>query len=171
MRRRYYRQKYAPWSKLQREVYNLVAPCLAFQLHCAAYRMDSQRGTTDLPRYWITFQGKIVWDYPKDFMNEIIDYEQIYGTKLVGENVFSLKETYPYVCHISAISDLIQEYIATPKEVLFDKVFENDKWGLTDILKSVDRRIGKRRLTRLGEKQKNSVVGKIIAERLGTVTG
>jgi hypothetical protein len=144
-----------------------MAPGLAFQLHCVAYRMGSQCGRTNLPRYWITFNDETVWDYPKDFMNEVIDYEQIYGAKLAGENIFSLKQTYPYVCHISAISDLIREYIDTPKEVLFDKVFEKDKWGLTDILKSVDRRIGKRRLYRLVETLANSTATKIITERLG----
>jgi hypothetical protein len=170
MKHRYRRQKSAPWSKLQREVYNLGAPGLAFQLHCVAYRMGSQQGSTDLPRYWITLNDETVWDYPKDFINEVIDYEQIYGTKLVGENALTLKQTYPYGSRVSEISAVIREYIDTPKEMLFDKAFENDKWGITDILKSVDRRIGKRRLARFGETLNNTVVGKIIAERLGKVT-
>ncbi|GHU84537.1 hypothetical protein FACS189473_2120 [Spirochaetia bacterium] len=162
MKRPNYRKKSVPWSKLQREVYNLVAPGLAFQLHCVAYRMDSLQGSTDLPRYWITFQGETVWDYPKDFMDEVIDD---------GEYVFSLKRIYPYLCHISDISDLIREYIDTPKAILFDKVFENDKWGLTDILKSVDRRIGKAKLLRLTETRKeNAAINKIIDARLGKET-
>jgi hypothetical protein len=114
--------------------------------------MDSYRGSTDLPRYWITFQKEIIWDYPKDFMTD------------------ELIQIYPYGSDISAISDVIREYIDTPKELLFEKAFENDKWGLTDILKSVDRRIGKRRLVHLGETLNNSSISKIIAERLGKIT-
>jgi hypothetical protein len=114
--------------------------------------MDSQRGSTDIPRYWITFHNETVWAYPNDFMTE------------------DLKQIYPYGGHISVISDVIREYIDTPRGMLLDKVFEKDKWGITDILKAVDRRIGKRRLHRLGETLKNSVAKKIIAERLGKET-
>jgi hypothetical protein len=114
--------------------------------------MDSYRGSTDLPRYWITFQKDIVWDYPRHFMTD------------------ELIQIYPYGGDISSFSDVIREYIDTPKELLFDKAFDKDKWGLTDILKSVDRRIGKRRLVRLSETLNNSSISKIIGERLSKVT-
>jgi hypothetical protein len=57
-----------PLSKLQLEIYKLVANGLDLQIHCVVYRMDSQRGSTDLPRYWFQLGKEIIWDYPKDFI-------------------------------------------------------------------------------------------------------
>jgi len=66
----------------------------------------------------------------------------------------------------SCISNLIDEYLSTNKDVLFDKNFENDYWGLTNIIKAVDRRIGLRRLLVLKKKIKNKAALKIIEKRL-----
>ena len=63
------RRKIRPWSKLQKEVYLLVDPKLEFQIHCVAYRMCSQWGSTDLPRYWITLDKETIFDYPKQFIH------------------------------------------------------------------------------------------------------
>jgi hypothetical protein len=112
------------WSKLQKQLYNLVDPDLDFQLHCRLYRMKSQRGSTDLPRYWIALNGEVIWDYPR------------HGSARLKH--------YPYLTDISAISDLIREYIDTSSARLAETRFENDRWGLTDILKAADRRIGVR---------------------------
>ena len=67
---------------------------------------------------------------------------------------------------ISDISKLIREYIDTPKPEIFDKHFENDYWGLADILKAADRRNGTRRLQRLKHKTNNTAANKIIELRL-----
>lgn len=115
----------AVWSKLQKSLYQLAEKA-NFQIHCSAYRMDSQRGSTLLPRYWITIEKKIIFDYPKQFQKG--------------------NENYPYVNHASDISDLIREYVDCPLNLLPEKIFENDLWGLTDILKAVDKRLGKKRL-------------------------
>ena len=64
------------------------------------------------------------------------------------------------------MSQLIREYIDTPKEELFTKHFENDNWGLINILKSADKRFGKRRLARLKRRTKNKTAHKIIEYRL-----
>ncbi len=95
--------------------------------------MHSERGSTGLPRYWITLDKNIIWDYPKQFIDK----------KLKNDGVI---KTYPYNTDISEISDLIEEYIQMDKEELFQKHFENDLWGLVNILKAADRRIGIRRL-------------------------
>ncbi len=48
-----------PWSKLQREIYDLLTPTINLQIHCTRYPMRSQNGgSTDLPRYWITLDKK-----------------------------------------------------------------------------------------------------------------
>lgn len=144
------------WSKLQRELYKLIDDNIGFQIHCISYPMNSRYGNTNLPRYYITIGKEIIWDYPKDFVlkdGSVGNYN--------GEST-----GYPYNNDISEISEIIREYIDTPKEELFAKQFEDDKWGLTNILKSADRRIGKRRLVELQKKIKNKKGQTIIRLRL-----
>ena len=141
------------WSKLQKEYYLLLADGLDLQLQCRAYRMDSQRGRTNLPRYWITLGKEVIWDYPKDFIKKPHPHRT---------NV----KWYPYGTDISDISNLIREYIDTPKTELFSKEFINDYWGLTNILKASDKRIGTRKLPELKKKIKNKAALKVIEQRL-----
>lgn len=141
------------WSKLQKEYYLLVADGLKIQLQCRAYRMDSKMGSTNLPRYWVTLNKETIWDYPKQF---------------VGREHPSRAQTnwYPYTTDIPDISNLIREYIDTPKDELFNKEFKNDHWGLTNILKASDKRIGKRRLPDFKKKIKNKAALKVIEARM-----
>lgn len=148
--------KQRPWSKLQREIYDLLTPAINLQIHCTSYPMRSQNGgSTNLPRYWITLEKEVIWDYPKDF---------VAGDRSVrnfaGESCW-----YPYLTDVSAISDLLREYIDTPKEQLLTKQFASDKWGLVNILRAADRRIGIRRLDPLRRKTHNVAALKIIARR------
>lgn len=114
------------WSKLQKEVYKLTDKSINFQIHCSKYRMNSRYGGTDLPRYFITLDDEIIWDYPKDFIDEFGDIKNLSG-----------KYThYPYNKYIPAISALIRQYIDTPKSELLITIFENDYWGLINIFKS-----------------------------------
>lgn len=61
---------------------------------------------------------------------------------------------------------MIEEYIQTDKEELFQKHFEKDLWGLANILKAADRRIGIRRLLLLRKKTKNKSALLVIEKRL-----
>lgn len=142
------------WSKLQRDLYNVIAPEIDLQIHCAVYRMDSQCGRTSLPRCWITLGRQIVWDYPKQFVD-----------RPTGEN--TPISYYPYSTDMSAISDLIREYIMTPSKDILSKHFKNDHWGLVNILRAADRRVGERRLHLLRRKTHNKAALMIIARRLG----
>src|SRR5215468_2536234 len=99
-----------PWSKLQREIEKLFVPELKVRVHCRAYRMASQRGSTDLPRYWVTLNRSVIWDYPRDFKSTLSGY--------------------PYANEVSAISQLIRQYIDTPSKALLTTEF-NDPWQLT----------------------------------------
>lgn len=97
------RRKIRPWSKLQKEIYLQVDPKLDFQIHYVAYRMGSQYGSTDLPRYWITLGKETIFDYPKQFIhsegsdeNSRIAYEALYSSGT------------------SEISNMLREYIDTP---------------------------------------------------------
>ena len=110
------------WSKLQSELYKVIDPTINFQIHCSVYRMGSRWGSSDLPRYFITLDNEIIFDYPKQFINE--------KKELKNLSRDSIAMTYPYNNDISDISDLFKEYLNTPKEELLDKHFHNDYWGL-----------------------------------------
>ena len=144
------------WSKLQREIYKITTEDINFQIHCSTYRMNSQYGSTDLPRYWITLNKEIIFDYPKQFVTDE-------GTV---KNLSGFEAIYPYKTDISDISDLIREYIDTPKEQLLSKIFINDVWGLINILRAADSRIGVKRLEDLKKKTNNIAANKIIEARL-----
>ena len=146
------------WSKLQKRLYELVDESIDFKLHCTVYRMQSGRGSTDLPRYFITLAGEIIFDYPKDFVLKSGGVKSLAGG--------ALTKIYPYGNDISDIGELIREYIDTPKEELFKKHFDADEWGLANILKAADKRIGKRRLQILAKNKKNQAMQKVIAARL-----
>ena len=51
-----------------------------------------------------------------------------------------------YETEIGDISNCIREYINCPVQLLPDKKFENDVWGITEIFKAVDKRLGKEKL-------------------------
>lgn len=144
------------WSKIQRELYKIVSDDINFQIHCTVYPMNSQYGSTDLPRYWITLNKEIIFDYPKQFAT---------GDGTV-RNLTGFEAGYPYTTDISDITDLIREYIDTPKEELLTKIFSRDFWGLINILRAADRRVGMRRLNELKKKTKNIAAHKVIEARL-----
>ena len=149
------------WSSLQREIYKLTDESIGFQIHLSKYRMNSQYGSTDLPRYWITLGDEIIFDYPKQFVCESGGIRNLRGDV----------SYYPYQTDISDISALLREYIDTPKDEVFSKHFDNDCWGLINIIKAADRRTGKRRLEALSKKTKNKAAHKIIEMRLKGETG
>lgn len=135
------------WSKLAKRLYGLIDESIDFKLHCTVYKMQSRCGSTDLPRYFITLAGEILFDYPKDFVLKSGGVKSLAGG--------ALAKIYPYGNDIGDIDELIREYINTPKDELFAKHFDADEWGLANILKAADKRIGKRRLRILAKNKKN----------------
>lgn len=144
---------------MQRELYLLIDEETGFQIHLSKYRMNSQRGSTDLPRYWITVGRETEFDYPKQFVDKSSNGNGIKNLK--GEVSY-----YPYESDISDISGFIREYIDTPREELLSRTFESDCWGLADIFKAADKRIGKRRLEELKKQTSSKAALKIIEQRL-----
>ena len=143
-----------PWSKLKSQVMNLVCEDLSLDIHQAVYRMASQRGSSDLPRYFITLNKEIIFDYPKDFLDKKIEsYSGKYQTS----------EVYPHITEMGVISNLLRDYIDTPLEEVLKKDFQ-DNFGVTNILKASDRRLGKEKLT-LWSKDKSEAVLKIMRAR------
>jgi len=141
-------------------MYNLIEPGLGVEIHCVAYRMDSQRGNSNLPRYWITLDKETLWDYPKDFL----DYP-VFPTEMKGYRSL-VRWCYPYGGNVPDISALLREYINTPQTGLLERYFERDHWGLTDILNASDRRFGRKRLMLLKESTRSRAVQAILDKRL-----
>jgi hypothetical protein len=144
-----------PWSKLQKQLYLLIDPAIRFQVHCRVVRMRSQRGSTDLPRYWITLNGETIWDYPGQFVVPG-------GTRRTDDKFV---KGYPYNTDIPNISQLIREYIDTPADELLTRHFDDDHWGLANILRAADRRIGRRQWPGLKRKTHNQAALKVLAAR------
>lgn len=129
------------WSKLKRDVENLMAHNLDFKIYANAYIIGE---CIPLPRFWITVGGKIIWDWPKDFMEQ---------------------EGWYFYDSAKKISQLLRDYINTPESELFSKQFE-DPFKLIPVLRVCDRRIGKRRLEKLLENPDNFEIAFIISNRL-----
>lgn len=146
------------WSKLQKELYLIIDPTIDFQIHCVVYPMRSRYGNTDLPRYWITLGKEIIFDYPSQFV--LAD-----GT-VRNYDPDGIHQNYPYTTDVPDISKLIREYIDTPVSEIVTKHFENDYWGLANILRAADRRIGQRRLDNLRRRIKNQAAQKILELRI-----
>ena len=137
------------WSKLQKAVEALFITDPKIRIQCRSYRMGSQRGSTNLPRYWVTLDKETIWDYPKDFKAAV-------------------ESSYPYRTDISTFSDLIRQYIDTQLDQLLINQLEQDTWGLTDILRAADRRLGRERLREWGEALPlDSPARKILTARFG----
>ena len=146
------------WSKLQRRLDEVLAPEADLQIHCAVYPMHSVYGRTGLPRYWITVGDEIIWDYPRQFQDNL----------LPGRRP---PHHYPYGTDVGEISNLIEEYLDTPRDELFDKRFEDDHWGLVNILRAADRRFGARRLPALRRKLGSAAARKVLDQRAATTKG
>lgn len=144
-----------PWSKLKSRIMDLIDSSLKLNIHQSVYRMDSQRGSMDIPRYFITLDKEIVFDYPKDFVNDKVkDYKGI---------EVSVSTQYPHINQMSHISELIREYLDTPVKEVLMKSF-NDPFKITDILKASDRRLGKEKVSTWAI-DKSETINKIVKAR------
>ena len=129
------------WSKLKRDVQNIMAPKLDFKIYANSYNIGE---SVNLPRFWITVGGKIIWDWPRDFMEQ---------------------EGWYFYDSAQKISQLLRDYINTPDPELLSKEFE-DPFKLIPVLRVCDNRIGKRRLMKLLEDPYYFELAFIISNRL-----
>lgn len=136
------------WSKLQHRLQEIFAPNIRLQFHCAIYRIPGHVDTV-CPRYFLMLNSEIIWDWPRNY-TEGLSHEEMY---LV------------YRSSASSLSDLIAEYLNADWETA---IALKDEWGIADILRAVDRRIGRRQwdglLENINPKVSNAV-GKIISSR------
>ena len=165
-----------PFSKLKKQIEQLFAPELNMQIHCFAYPIRSQYGNSSIPRFYITLNKIIIWDFPKNFPIKKVNYH--------------------YWQNETNISALIRKYIDAPIEGLLEKTFLQEQiitehhfpkdveyskanptnWdateedpnyikvkynfnlGLTDLFKAADRRLGKDKLLQWASVKNNATV-------------
>lgn len=104
------------------------------QLHCAVYKNNTY------PRYWLQLRTSdgdsvIVWDFPKDFMDKP-DVKCGKAGWATSHGAYS----------IDGIADCIESYINLDRLDVINRTYEPDMWGLYDIFRAADRRLGKARL-------------------------
>lgn len=118
------------WSKLQKRIYSMLDPALNLQIHCTRYRVMGHEGMQEFPRYFITLNGKVIFDWPRDYP--------------LGDssNSQKLASSYQIIGCASDISDAITEYLNADAQ---KQMILTDPWGITDIIRAADRRIGCRR--------------------------
>lgn len=134
------------WSALQSELHGVLCDDLDLRVHATAYRMQSHRGRTDLPRVFVLWRGRVVWDHPKDHPD--------------------LTAHYPHVHDVGAITALVRTYLDTPRAELLTRPFD-DPWRLTDLLLASDRRIGRRQRDALDARLTLAVAREIVVARWG----
>ena len=130
------------WSKLKKEVDDLMDPKLKFQIYCNAYNIGE---CTRLPRFWVTLEKQIIWDWPTNFMSD---------------------DGYWYFYDVARrTTKLLRSYIDTPVAELLSREYD-DRFKLVPVLLVCDRRIGKRRLNKMLEEERFSRFADIICMRL-----
>lgn len=131
------------WSKLKRQLMLLMDDDSGFDIQCSVFKTKSawtagqkngiSKGREMIPRYWITDNNKVIWDFPVMFL----DAESQVG------NEYTIRDTYFYGKNYLWIANVIRDYIDTPRDEILTKKFSEDKYGLVDVLRKYDRRISK----------------------------
>lgn len=160
------------WSKLQCRIEALFDPELNMRIHCAGFRDDHDTmGFHTSGRYWVTVSGKVIWDFPKDFVTwanywddaNRSNYHPASWSALAEINGLPVDLKFPYTA--SDISALIRDYIDTPVGELLSKSFANDGHRLTDLFKAADRRISRKRVAHHFDGVATEAVTVILAAR------
>ena len=145
------------FSKLKKRMESLFPQDLDLKIYCTVYGETCRYGLPS-PRLWITLNKETIFDFIKDFLElEIPDpggyYEDKGGRPVYYEDILNLTK-------------IIHGYTETPVSEIFGSAFQDDHFGLSDILKAGDRRIGKKRLLNLMDKTQSQAAKKIINTRL-----
>lgn len=134
------------WSKLKKLLEELFDPALDLRIHCTVHRSE---GGPDIGRYWVVLDKETIWEEPRKVIPSLV-----------------AGSANPVAAEITPI---LREYLDTPKDALLTHSFAGDRWGIVDILRSADRRVGKRRLVELRETTHVEAAHLIIDRRLNTL--
>lgn len=125
-----------PWSKLERRLRDLPDPILDLRFRFTAYRfavIETPHPSELACKFWITQGRRTIWAVPRDRNSSGLDGGiDAYGRRSPGWLI-----------------EIASEYLQLPREQLMDWHRDWEGWGLTDILKACDRRIGRARWPQL----------------------
>ena len=124
------------WSKLKKQLMLIIDDKDNFDIHCSVFKIKSawtagknkygiSKSKEAVPRYWIDIDGKTIWDFPKDFIDEI-------------------KNNYFYWDNYTWFAETIRYYLDTPRSQLLTDTYKKDIYGLTNVLRKYDKRISKK---------------------------
>ncbi len=140
------------WSGLKRDIENIFSEELNLQIYCTAYTYTNKTYSLSAPRYWITIGKELIWDFPGPFL-EWKNKDQDSAVEYLDSETGTIAET-------------LRAYLACGRNELMDFTFPKDRFGLVDILRAADRRLGKSKLLKkYGALSENSVVKKILEKR------
>jgi len=106
--------------------------------------------------FTIRLGKEIIWKFPRQFVNE----ETIYPD---GGS--------PYSFGVRDLNELLRDDLDTPKDALLKKEFPRDYFGMTNILKTADRRIGLERLQKHFKDWEQNFVVRVLSIRLALQHG
>lgn len=142
------------WSKLKKSIEDLFAPGLPLQIHCTAIRttLHNEGSLAEVLGVFKVCLGKnVIWNFPRQFVNE----ETVYPD---GGNQYSFG--------VRDLNELLRDYLDTPKRILLEKEFARDVFGLTNILKAADRRLGLERLETYFKNCEQESLRRVLSTRL-----
>jgi hypothetical protein len=120
------------WDNLAACVEDLIAPPLKGRLTIGHHKMA--RDGDWCGRYWFDLDGQRIWELPGPWAS--LHYSAHYWN---SPSITRWEDA-------SITERLIGTYLDTPRDELLEPI-ERDKYGLTDILRAADRRIGFLRLS------------------------
>lgn len=129
------------WSHLKKLLINIFDPNIDLDIHCSAYRGEGFQ----IGRYWLVLDGKTIFDEPKNISKQLAA-----GTPNSSA---------------TTITGLLRSYLDTPKDELLVAKFDGDCFGVIDLLRACDRRVGKRRLIEMMNNNPSDAVKKVIVAR------
>ena len=145
-----------PWSKLERRLRDLPDPTLDLRFRFTAYRhevIETPHWSEAACKLWITQGRRTIWAVPRDRHAGERDGDiGAYARRSPGWLV-----------------ELAVEYLQLPRQRLIDWQPEWGGWGLVDILKASDRRIGRRQWARLRDTLSEPVALRLLQQRSGTL--
>lgn len=143
-----------PWSKLERRLRDLPDPALDLRFRFTAYRrevIETPHWSESACKFWITQGRRTLWAVPRDrHVGEVDGGADYYGRRSPG-----------WLVEIAA------EYLQLPRDQLIPWQPEWAGWGLVDILKACDRRIGRARWPMLQEQLQDPVALHVLGLRSG----
>jgi hypothetical protein len=141
------------WSKLRKQVEAVFVEKLPLHIQCTEIRTtwNNEGSLVDVLGVFTVRLGKEeIWNFPKQF----IDYWTTYPD---GGNQYSYG--------VNDINVILRDYLDTPRNLLLESEFERDYFGITNIMKAADRRIGLNRVLDHFKDCKQGFVSKVLQSR------